>query len=94
MAYVFVAILMILSVFSIQYVDDTMFIICSIIMNIGAVFSLLMILQGIVYVARYSRLKNARWVYILAIISLFFCPFIVIIIGVIQNIFHISRKLY
>ena len=93
-AYVFVAILMILSVFSIQYVDDTMFIICSIIMNIGAVYSLVMILQGIVYIARYSRLKNARWVYILAVISLFFCPFIVIIIGVIQNIFHISRKLY
>lgn len=93
-AYIFVAMLMILSIFNIQSADDTMFIIYSIILNLGAVFSLLMILQGIVYVARYSKVKNARWVYILAVISVIFFPFIVIAIGVIQNIFHISRKLY
>ena len=92
--YIFVAFLMILSIFNIQFADDNMFVIYSIILNLGSVFSVLMILQGIIYVARFSKVKNARWVYILAVISVFFCPIIIIVIGVIQNIFHISRNLY
>ena len=91
--YIFTTILMFISILNISNSDNNMFIVYSIVLNLGVIFSLLMLIQGILYVAKYSKLKNARWVYIIAIISVIFCPYIMVIIGVIQNIFHISQRL-
>ena len=59
---------------------------CSI--NIGIVFSLLMIYQGMYLIGKWSKVHRKRWVYFLALLSVFIFPPIVIFFGVYQNLSH------
>lgn len=64
-----------------------------IIFNLTIIYSFVVIYQGLFVVLKYSKLYNKIWLYFLAVISIFVCPFIMLFIGLFQNIFHISRKI-
>lgn len=89
-------IVFVLMMFSTKYIPlkDNLYIFWSIILNIGIVFSFLMIYQGLFLVGKYCKVRNKKWLYILTVISVFIFPFISIFLGLIQNIFHLSNKIF
>ena len=50
--------------------------------------------QGLFLVDKYCKVRNKKWLYILTVISVFIFPFISIFLGLIQNIFHLSNKIF
>lgn len=73
--------------------ENNLYILYSIIANIGIVFSFLMIYQGLFFLLEYSKIKHNKVYYILGIICVFIFPILVIFIGLLQNIFHLTLRL-
>lgn len=73
--------------------ENNLYILYSIIANIGIVFSFLMIYQGLFFLLEYSKIKQNKVYYILGIICVFIFPILVIFIGLLQNIFHLTLRL-
>lgn len=90
--YIAVFVLGIFSIINIPLKDD-LFIIYSIILNIFFVFTFYICYQGLFVVAKYSKLHNKRWIYYISVFSLFIFPFVVITLGFLESILHISKKI-
>lgn len=90
--YILVFGLMIFSFFEITK-ENNLFILYSIIANIGVIYSFFMIYQGIYFLAKYAKIKRKYCLYVLGIISIFIFPIIMIVLGTLQNILHLSMKI-
>lgn len=77
----------------IAHAEGAVFILLSILINIGIVFSLLMIYQGMYLIGKWSKFHGKRWVYFLALLSIFVFPLIVLFFGVFQNISHAASEI-
>ena len=73
--------------------ENNLFILYSIIANIGVIYSFFMIYQGIYFLAKYAKIKRKYCLYVLGIISIFIFPIIMIVLGTLQNILHLSMKI-
>lgn len=73
--------------------NKVLFVIASIVINVSIVYSFFMLYQGLYLVSKYTRIKGLKGIYFLAIISIFLCPFLLIFIGVFQNLSHYSLKI-
>lgn len=90
--YILVFGLMIFSFFELTK-ENNLFLLYSIIANIGVIYSFFMIYQGIYFLAKYAKIKRKYCLYVLGIISIFIFPIIMIVLGTLQNILHLSMKI-
>lgn len=65
----------------------------NIVINIMLLSSLIMIYQGVLVLLQLSIVMKKRWVYIVGCLSIFIFPPFTIILGLIQNLFHINQKI-
>ena len=91
--YIVSFILMLISVINISSSNETMFVMYSIFINLCVVYSLIMVFQGMVFIAKYTTYHKIKWLYFLAVISIIIFPFIVIGVGLLQNLFHFSKNI-
>lgn len=84
--------LMIVSLQQIPY-KNSLFILYSIILNIGIVYSFFIIYQGMYLISKYSFFVKKRYIFFISILILLFCPIIILIIGILQSTLSLSHKI-
>ncbi len=92
--YIYIVIL-ILMIFSIKKIPskDNLFVLYSIILNIGVIYSFFIIYQGMYLISKYSFHTKRNYLYYISVLLLFICPLIILFIGIIQSVFRISNKI-
>lgn len=85
--------LMILSLSYVQTEQTPVFVLCSVCLNLGIVYSVFMIYQGLFLIGKWAAYTHRRGLYILAAASVLVFPFFVIFVGVAQNLAHLSLRI-
>lgn len=85
----------ILMIYSIKKIPskDNLFILYSVILNIGVIYSFFIIYQGMYLISKYSFHTKRNYLYYISVLLLFICPLIILCIGIIQSVFRISNKI-
>ncbi len=92
-AYIIAFILTIISLANINYSNDVIYFLECVILNVFAVLSFLFVFLGLVFIGRYSKIKQKPYIYVFAIVLLFILPVIHIILGIVY-IFKQNYLLY
>lgn len=89
---IFIGSIIILAFYKVE--PQWLYILFNIELNIFILFSLLMIYQGVLFLADYSVLKGKKYLYFIGCLSILIFPLFMIVLGTIQNIFKIHQKMH